>query len=58
MTLSDSDKLTYLRAAMKDKDAVDIVSASTGKYSTYTTLVELTKKRYDKARLVHRLHVK
>ncbi len=57
-TLSEADKLTYLRAAIKGKEAIEIVSASTAKYNDYSTIVGLLKKRYEKRRLVHRLHVK
>ncbi len=57
-TLSEADKLTYLRAAIKPWEAIEIVSASTAKYNGYSTIVGLLKKRYEKRRLVHRLHVK
>ncbi len=42
----------------KGKEAIEIVSASTAKYNGYSTIVALLKKRYEKRRLVHRLHVK
>jgi len=57
-SLTESDKLTYLSAAIKGKEAAEIVSSSSTKYSGYSTIIDLLKRCYDKRRLVHKLHVK
>ena len=55
--MSDADKVTYLRSAIKGRDGIAILEAETGSGDDYDELVSILKLRFDKKRLVHRTHL-
>ena len=55
--LSDPEKLAYLRQALKDGQAKDVIEGLSGLGDDYKHAVEYLRGRYDKPRLIHREHV-
>ena len=55
--LSNTDRLAYLRAALKTKDGQVIMDAETGSGDDYDQLVANLKQRFDLKRYVHKNHL-
>lgn len=55
--LNEIDKLTYLREAVKDKKAADLVMSTSSAPGQYAKLVAMLKERYDQRRLIHQSHI-
>ena len=56
--LSDSDKLTYLRDALKDSPARYVVSGLTQTADNYMEAIKCLQERYDRPRILHQAHVR
>ena len=56
--LSDSSKLSYLRASLKDERAAKIASPAVGNSHSYSSLVQMLRDQYEQKPLIHRKHVK
>ncbi len=56
--LSPSEKLTYLRHAVKDGSTKHVVAGLTGSGDKYDEAVDCLCKRYDRPRLLHQAHVR
>ena len=56
--LEDIDKLTYLRDALKNGPARNVVQGLTQTAESYQEAVRCLKERYDRPRLIHREHVR
>lgn len=56
--LSDSEKLTYLRHALKDGSGRQVVEGLSGSGEQYKEAVDCLQKRYDRPRLLHQAHVR
>ena len=56
--LSDSDKLTYLREALKNGPAKNVVVGLTQTSENYEEAIKCLKKRYDRPRVLHQAHVR
>ena len=57
-TLSPSEKLTYLRHALKDGSAKHVIEGLCGSGDQYTEAIDCLRKRYDRPRLLHQAHVR
>ena len=55
--LNDSDKLTYLRDALKDGPARYVIEGLTQMADSYQEAVRCLKDRYNRPRLIHHEHV-
>jgi len=55
--LDNHEKLTYLRQAITDPDAAQLLSTTTISPGQYDELVDTLQKRYDKKRIIHQHHV-
>ena len=55
--LEEVDKLTYLRVALKEGPARNVVQGLTQTAKRYYDAVRCLKDRYDRPRLIHREHV-
>ena len=55
--LSDTEKLTYLRDALKDGPAKTIMQGLTQTSESYAEAIECLQERYDRPRLIHMAHV-
>ncbi len=55
--LDNHEKLTYLRQAITDPDASQLLSTTTIAPGQYDELVDTLQKRYDKKRIIHQHHV-
>ena len=56
--LTDSDKLTYLRDALKDGPARHVVSGLTQTAENYMEAIRCLQERYDRPRILHQAHVR
>ena len=56
--LSPSQKLTYLKQAVKDSSAKHAVEGLSGSGDQYEEAVECLRKRFDRPRLLHQAHVR
>ena len=56
--LEEVDKLTYLRDALKDGPARNVIKGLTQTAESYQEAVRCLKDRYDRPRLTHREHVR
>ena len=56
--MEEVDKLTYLRDALKDGPARNVVQGLTQTAESYQDAVRCLKDRYDRPRLIHREHVR
>ena len=56
--LSDPEKLTYLRQALKDRQAKDVIEGLSGSGDDYKDGMEYLRGQYDKPCLIHREHVR
>ena len=56
-SLREEDKLTYLRAAIKDKRVSDILNSTMAAPGEYDQLITDLKQRYDQRRQIHETHV-
>ena len=56
--LGEIDKLTYLRDALKDGPARNVIQGLTQTAESYQEAVRCLKDRYDRPRLTHREHVR
>ena len=56
--LSDSDKLTYLREALKSGPAKNVVVGLTQTSENYNEAIRCLQKRYDRPRVLHQEHVR
>ena len=56
--LTDSDKLTYLRDALKDGPARHVVSGLMQTSESYIEAVRCLQERYDRPRILHQAHVR
>ena len=56
--LTDTEKLAYLRQALKDGPAQSVIEGLSGSGSDYAEAIECLKKRYEKPRLHHQAHVR
>ncbi len=54
--LDNHEKLTYLRQAITDPDASQLLSTTTIAPGQYDELVDTLQKRYDKKRIIHQHH--
>ena len=57
-TLSDIEKLAYLRNALKDGSAKGIIEGLFASGEFYTEAIDTLKARYDRPRLIHQSHVR
>ena len=55
--LTDSDKLTYLRDALKDGPARHVVSGLMQTLENYMEAIRCLQERYDRLRILHQAHV-
>ena len=55
--LSNADKLTYLRHALKDGTARQVIEGLSQAGDNYPEAIDCLRKRYDRPRLIHRVHV-
>ena len=55
--LDNHEKLTYLREAISDLDACQLLSTTTVTAEQYDELTTLLRKRYDQKRVIHQHHV-
>lgn len=55
--LSPSEKLIYLRHAVKDDSAKQVVDGLSGSGDQYEEAVDCLCKQYDRPRLIHQAHV-
>ena len=51
--LNESDKLTYLQEAVKDKKASDLVMSTSSAPGHHTKHITMLKERYDQCQLIH-----
>ena len=56
--LSDSEKLAYLRHALKAGSAKSVIEGLSRSGEHYEEAIECLKSRYDKPRLIHQTHVR
>ena len=56
--LSDSDKLTYLREALKSGPAKNVVVGLTQTSGNYNEAIRRLQKRYDRPRVLYQAHVR
>ena len=56
--LTDIDKLTYLRDALKDSPARYVVSGLTQTAESYGEAIKCLQERYDRPRVLHQAHVR
>ncbi len=56
-TLSDVDKLAYLRNALKDGSAKGIMEGLSASGEFYAEAIDTLKARYDRPRLIYQSHV-
>ncbi len=56
--LSNAEKLTYLRHALKDGSAKHVVEGLSSSGDHYGEAVDCLRKRYDRLRLLHQAHVR
>ena len=56
-SLREEDKLTYLRAAIKDKRVSDILNSTTAAPGEYDQLITDLKQHYDQRRQIHETHM-
>ena len=56
--LTDSDKLTYLRDALKDSPAKNTIIGLTQTAESYSEAIRCLQERYDRPRVVHQAHVR
>ena len=56
--ISDTEKLVYLRHALKDGTAKTIIEGLTRSGEHYVEAVESLKSRFDRPRLIHQTHVR
>ncbi len=54
--LDDTQKLTYLREAIKDTEVTPLLYRATESEDQYRELVSILKDRYDQRRLIHRTY--
>ena len=57
-TLSDVEKLAYLRNSLKDGSAKGIIEGLSTSGDFYAEAIETLKARYDRPRLIHQSHVR
>lgn len=57
-TLSDAEKLVYLRHALKDGSAKNVIEGLSRSGDCYAEAIECLKSRYDRPRLIHQAHVR
>ena len=57
-TLSDSEKLVYLRHALKDGTAKRAIEGLSRSGEHYAEAIDSLKSRYDRPRLIHQTHVR
>ena len=55
--LSNADKLTYLRHALKEGAARHVIEGLSQAGDNYPEAIDCLRKRYDRPRLIHRAHV-
>ena len=55
--LGEIDKLTYLREALKNRTARNVIQGLTQKAESYQEAIVCLKDRYDRPRITHREHV-
>ena len=56
--LTDTEKLAYLRQALKNGPARNVIEGLSGTGSNYAEAIECLKKRYEMPRLLHQAHVR
>ncbi len=56
--LSDAEKLTYLRVALRDGSAKNLIEGLSGSGSLYKEAIDCLRKRFDRPRLLHQAHVR
>ena len=56
--LSNSEKLTYLRHALKDGSAKQVVEGLSSSGEQYEEAIDCLRKRFDRPRLLHQAHVR
>ena len=56
--LGEIDKLTYLRDALRDGPAKNVIQGLTQSAESYQEAIKCLKERYDRPRLTHREHVR
>ena len=56
--LSNTEKLAYLKHAIKEGSARYVVEGLSGSGDHYSEAVECLRKRYDRPRLIHQAHVR
>ena len=57
-SLCNSEKLVYLKHALKDGTARQVVEGLSRSGDQYTAAIECLKERYDRPRLIHQAHVR
>ena len=57
-SLSDSEKLAYLRHSLKDGSARNMIEGLSRSGECYKEAIDSLKARYDRPRLIHQTHVK
>ena len=57
-TLSDAEKLVYLRHSLKDGSAKNVIEGLSRSGDCYLEAVECLKGRYNRPRLIHQAHVR
>ena len=57
-SLSDSEKLAYLRHSLKDGSARSVIKGLSRSGDCYKEAIDSLKTRYDRPRLIHQTHVK
>ena len=56
--LTDPEKLAYLRQALQNGSARQVIEGLSGTGNNYTEAIDCLRKRYDKPRLLHHAHVR